>query len=91
MLGVVRECLRICDHNINLVVVPGILEFDTLLEGTYIMSYVKMTCRTVTGQYNLFHNLVKTFLSLIITLYRGILAVSTHPRDYSRRDFEGAR
>ena len=32
MLGVVCQCLCICDHDINFIVITGILEFDTLLQ-----------------------------------------------------------
>ena len=58
MLGVVGQRLGIGDHDVNLIVLAGILQGDALHEGADIMSDVKPSGGTVTGQDDLFHTLV---------------------------------
>ena len=54
IVGVVRQCLCVRNHNKNLIKRPRILKFHSPLQRTHIMSHMQLAGRTVACQNNLF-------------------------------------
>ena len=78
MLGVVRQRLRVGDHDVDFVVPPLVLKAHALLQRADVVSHVQTAGRAVACQYNLLHALVPS--AFLVTPSAG-----------SRSSFSGLR
>ena len=55
VIGVVRQGLRVSDHNIDLVELAGVLQAHALLQRANVVANMQAARGTVAGQNDLFH------------------------------------
>ena len=61
VVGVIGQGLCIGDHNVNLIVLAGVLQAHPLLQGTDIMAHMQAAGGTVAGQNDFFHDVLLYF------------------------------
>ena len=58
VVGVIGQGLCIGDHNVDLIVLAGVLQAHPLLQGTDIVAHMQAAGGTVAGQNDLFHDVL---------------------------------
>ena len=58
VIGVVGQSLCIGDHDVNFVVLAGVLQAHALFQGADVVAHMQAAGRTVAGQNNFFHGVL---------------------------------